>query len=174
MSTVNRKLRLERMERRECPSVSPLAIAPVAGGGPPIPPAIVTDIANLSTALNTAAGDFRAHMSVRTEFRDALAVLVDNAKLAIDVRADTHAGLGSVNGPLVNSQIDQATLYFDFANGNTKGAQAAATKEQNDLVQLGNSLAGTQNAGLAAEVFAQVASDFMNAHDLLLGTGGVA
>jgi hypothetical protein len=170
MSTMNRKLRLEWMERRECPSATPA----VAAGGPPIPQAIAADIANLSTALSTAAGNFLAHTPAGTEARGAITVLVDTAKLASDVRAETHAGLGGMIAPLVRSEINQATLYFDLATGNTAGAQAAAAKEQNDLVQLGNSLAGTQNAGLAAEVFSQVEFDFMNTDNQLFGVGVVA
>lgn len=170
MRTVSRKLRLEQMEMRECPSATPLS-TPATVSGLQIPQAIATDIQNLSTALNAAASNLLAHAPVGTEIHSALTALVDTAKLALDVRADTHAAFGGMIAPLVHSQIDEATLYFDFATGDTAGAKAAAANEQNDLSQLANSLAGTQDAGLAAEMFSQVASDFMNADNRLFGTG---
>jgi hypothetical protein len=164
MSNMNRSLRLERMEQRECPSAGPLT-APAAVN---LPQAISTDIANLEAALTTAAQSFTAHSPLSTEIPNALMVLVDSAKVALDVRADTGAGFGGMLAPLVKTEIDQATVYYDSATGNTAGAKTSAANVQTDLSQLGTSLAGTQNAGLADQVFTQLETDFMNANDSLL------
>ena len=73
--------------------------------------------------------------------------------------------------PLVNLEIDEATLYLDFATGNTAGAQTAAANEMNDLETLGNSLAG-RDAGPASAAFSQAEDAFNSANELLFGGGG--
>jgi hypothetical protein len=172
MSTANgkprlerRKLRLERMERRECPTgtVVPAATAP--------PPAITADLTHLTADLNKAATDFLNKAPVATEIHDTLGILADTTKLSLDVRAATHAGLGGVLAPLVSLEIDEATLYFDFATGNTAGAKTAAANELNDLQTLGNSLAG-HDPGLATSAFDQAETAFNSANDVLFGSGG--
>jgi len=108
---------------------------------------------------------------VATEFRDTLAVLSDTTNLALDVRAATHASLASTLMPLLRLELDEATLYYDFATGNTAGAKAAAAKELTDLQQVGNSLTGTANPGLAAAAFSQAYTAFNDANNTLFGIG---
>lgn len=170
MNAATRKLQLERMERRDCPSAGPAVVSPPASVS--IPPAITADLANLTTELNKAAADFASHAQpVVTEVIDALKVMADTAQLAFDVHTQTHAGPAGVVAPLVHVGMDEAKLYFDFATGNTAGAKTAATNEKSDLVALGNALTGTANPGLAAAVFDQVETAFNNANDTLFGTG---
>jgi hypothetical protein len=160
MSTVRSNLHLELLERRDCPSSASLTSI------------INADVARLTTDLNKAATDFLSKAHVTTEARDAFAVLADTTRLALDVRAATHASLGATVKPLISLEVDEATLYYDFATGNTAGAKAAATKELNDLQQLGNALTGTANPGLAASVFNQAHTAFNNANNTLFGIGG--
>ncbi len=158
MSIVRVKLDVERLESRDCPSS--------------LTSQVTTDLSHLTADLNKAASDFLAKAPVATEFRDTLAVLADTTKLAQDVRAATHASLAGTVMPLVRLELDEATLYCDFATGKTAGAKAAATKELTDLQQLGNSLTGTANPGLAAAAFSQAYTAFNNANNTLFGIGG--
>ncbi len=160
MSIVRAKLDLEQLERRDCPSSGSL------------PPQVNADLAHLTADLNKAATDFLSKAAVATEIRDTLAVLRDTTSLALDVRAATHASLGAALSPLLNLELDEATLYLDFAKGNRAGAQAAATKELNDLQHLGKALTGTTNPGLAAAAFSQAYTAFNNANNTLFGIGG--
>lgn len=173
MSGLKRKLYLEQMEPRVCPTmVTPTFVAGSGGGGPPtVPPNIVNSLTHLNTALTTAAQDFLNGAPVRTEIADAVRIMADTSRVAFEVGAATDARIGGMLAPLVSLEIDEATLYFDFATGDTAGAQAAAANEQTDLGRLGTALAGTNsaNAGLAAEVFAQIETDFTNANDTLFG-----
>jgi hypothetical protein len=162
MRTAFRELHVEQLERRDCPTVS----------SPVIPPIISADLSKLAADLNTASTDFLNKAPVRTEVTAAAAVLADTAKLALDVQAATHARLGGALAPLIHLEFDEATLYFDFATGNTAGAKNAATHELNDLNQLGNALTGTRNPGLSAAAFSQATTAFTNANNTLFGIGG--
>lgn len=169
MNAACRKLRLEQMEGRDCPSAGPAVVSPPPAAA--IPPAVTADLANLTAELNNAAADFVSQAQpVVTEVVDAIKAMADTAKLAFDVRAQTHASVGGVVAPLVHVGMDEAKLYFDFTTGNTAGAETAAANEQNDLATLGNSLTGTENPGLAAAVFSQVETAFNNANETLFGT----
>ena len=72
-------------------------------------------------------------------------------------------------GPLVSLQLDEATLYLDFAIGDRAGAMTAGQNEQTDLARLGTSLQGTDTTGLAANVFGQAETAFYDANDTLFG-----
>jgi hypothetical protein len=152
------RLDLEQLERRDCPTVSSL------------PPVVSADLSKLTTDLNKAAVDFKAQAPVLTEVIDAATVMADTAKLAADVRDATHASFGGAVVPLISLELDELTLYYDFATGNTAGAQTAAGNELNDLNALGNALAGN-NSGLAAAAFSQAFNAFNNANNSLFGIG---
>lgn len=170
MNVARRKLSLERMESRDCPSATPAPLAPPLDAS--IPAAISADLANLTAALNTAAADFVNHAQpIVTEVIDAIKVVADTAKTAFDVHAQTHASLGAVIPPLVNVGIDETKLYFNFASGNTAAASTAAADAKNDLTTLGNALTGTDTTGLAATVFNQIETALNNANDTLFGNG---
>jgi hypothetical protein len=165
MRNVHKKLELEQLERRDCPAVG-------VGG---LPPVVSNDLAQLTRDLNKAAVDFQTppHTlgQVLTDAADAGAIARDTAKLALDVRAQTHASVGGMLRPLISLELDEATLYFDMATGNKAGAQNAAVNELNDLQNLGTALQGT-NPTLATNAFGQAFTAFQNANDTLFGTGG--
>lgn len=162
MRVNQQSLQVEQLERRDCP----------AGTITGLPAVISGDLTKLAADLNKASTDYLAKAPAITEIIDAANVLADTAKLAADVRADTHASLGGMIAPLVSLELDEATLYFDFATGNTAGAQTAAANELNDLQQLGTALTGTADPGLSAAAFSQAYSAFSNANNTLFGSGG--
>lgn len=179
---MSRKLRLEEMEQRVCPTGT-TAAAELALVSTPLPPHISADLTRLTHDLNTAAADFVSippdpvfppdpiipPTPIRTEIADVVRVVGDTSRLAFDVRAETHADLGGMIGPLVSLEFDEAALYFDFASGDTAGALTAGQNEQTDLARLGTSLQGTDTTGLAANVFGQAETAFHDANDTLFG-----
>lgn len=173
---MSRKLRLEEMEQRVCPTGTTAALE-LAIVSTPLPPHISADLTHLTHDLNTAAADFVSVPPqpifppdpVRTEIADVVRVVGDTSRLAFDVRAETHADLGGMLGPLVSLQFDETTLYFDFAMGDRAGAMTAGQNEQTDLARLGTSLQGTDTTGLAANVFGQAETAFYDANDTLFG-----
>ena len=179
---MKRKLRLEEMEQRVCPTGT-TAAPELALVSTPLPPHISADLMRLTNDLNTAAADFVSVPPnpiflpqpisppdpIRTEIADVVRVVGDTSRLAFDVRAETHADVGGMLGPLVNLEFDESTLYFDFASGDTAGAMTAGQNEQTDLARLGASLQGTDTTGLAAHVFGQAETAFYDANDTLFG-----
>jgi hypothetical protein len=118
-------LEVEQMERRDCPSASPLPQQPLGN-----------DLTNLETSLSNVSQDFLHRGLSWRGLVDLTASEINLAKVTHDV-----ATLNSVNRQvyaqtLGKLEMDMTRFYLDAAFGNKTDAAAAATAERGDFQAL--------------------------------------
>jgi hypothetical protein len=120
---------------------------------------LAADIAVQGATLSRAIADVNARKLTPTFVLDVVSTELATGKLFLDVQQITHSSLATLEGPLLQLQLDLVKGFLAGVAGNTAGAQQALMAQVSDLTQVFNALTASQGTGGANKNAAKQRAD---------------